>query len=177
MTRFKRKAGLNQAYVCLGAPAIPRAHPDRYALSVMNALLGTGMSSRLFQRVREDLGLAYEVYSDTVAYSDRNESLLSLRQALDDAGASVRRFARRFRPKPKLEDCPTNAEKVRFLFREYLRNLLQAGRTVRPGDTPATIVGQTGRGLWEPYNRTRYRGDEPTDEEVQRALAVTRGKQ
>ena len=150
-------------------------------LLAMVALLIYGLT-RLVPKIWRDLsGWAQRVFGgwreDTVAYSDRNESLLSLRQALDDAGASVRRFARRFRPKPKLEDCPTNAEKVRFLFREYLRNLLQAGRTVRPGDTPATIVGQTGRGLWEPYNRTRYRGDEPTDEEVQRALAVTRGKQ
>jgi len=47
----------------LGMRSLPRDDPDRYALSVLNQALGGGMSSRLFQEVREKRGLAYSVYS------------------------------------------------------------------------------------------------------------------
>jgi predicted Zn-dependent peptidase len=59
-----------QAHLCLSAPGLPRDHPDRYALMVMNAVLGEGMSSRLFQEIRERLGLAYEVSSSVVSMQD-----------------------------------------------------------------------------------------------------------
>jgi predicted Zn-dependent peptidase len=49
-------------------PAFDRDDPDRYALSVLNHVLGGGMSSRLFQEIREERGLAYSVYSYRVAY-------------------------------------------------------------------------------------------------------------
>ena len=70
VTSFRKKRSLSQTYVCLGTPSPHRTHPDRYALSVLNGVLGMGMSSRLFQRIREELSLAYDVYSDLVAYSD-----------------------------------------------------------------------------------------------------------
>jgi predicted Zn-dependent peptidase len=59
-----------QAQLVLGVPALPRDHPDQWTLSVLNAVLGDGMSSRLFLEVREELGLAYDVGSSIVAYSD-----------------------------------------------------------------------------------------------------------
>ena len=52
----------------LGMRALARDDPDRYALSVVNQVLGGGMSSRLFQEVREQRGLAYSVYSYRVAF-------------------------------------------------------------------------------------------------------------
>src|SRR4029077_16976232 len=51
-----------QAHLVLGMRAIARDDPDRYALSVLNQVLGGGMASRLFQEVREKRGLAYSVY-------------------------------------------------------------------------------------------------------------------
>ncbi len=149
-------------------------------LLAMFALLCYGLS-RLLPKVWRDItGWARRTFGtwqeDAVAYSDRNENLLTLRQAINDAGASLRRFAKRFQPKPRLEDCATNGERVRFLFREYLQRRRQAGKPPRPGDTPAQLVGEAGRGLWEPYNRTRYGGLEPTDREVQDALHVVRDK-
>jgi len=54
-----------QAHICLGAKGIPRNHPDRFALAVMDNILGGSMSSRLFQSVREAKGLAYAIYSYT----------------------------------------------------------------------------------------------------------------
>ncbi len=66
----ERHKDIEQSHVCLGTPALPHAHPDRYAMFVMNMILGGSMSSRLFQHVREERGLAYAVYSSTTSYSD-----------------------------------------------------------------------------------------------------------
>lgn len=59
-----------QAHVVLGVPGLKRSDPRRYALSVLSTALGGGMSSRLFQEVREKRGLAYSVYSYAQGYSD-----------------------------------------------------------------------------------------------------------
>ena len=54
----------------LGMRSLPALDPDRYALTVVNQALGGGMSSRLFQEVREERGLAYSVYSYRAAFDD-----------------------------------------------------------------------------------------------------------
>jgi len=59
-----------QAHLCLSAPGLPREHPDRFILLLMNAILGEGMSSRLFQEIRERLGLAYDVSSFVTMLQD-----------------------------------------------------------------------------------------------------------
>ncbi len=59
-----------QAHVVVGTRALPQLDPDRYALTVLNQALGGGMSSRLFQEVREERGLAYSVYSYRGAFAD-----------------------------------------------------------------------------------------------------------
>ncbi len=64
------KRDTSQAQLCLGVPALPRDHPDSWTLAVLNAVLGDGMSSRLFLSVREELGLAYDVSSGLVDYAD-----------------------------------------------------------------------------------------------------------
>ena len=60
-----------QANFVLTMPGIKHEDPDRWALSLMNVILGDGMSSRLFQRIREELALAYSVYSFPVMHSDQ----------------------------------------------------------------------------------------------------------
>ena len=59
-----------QAHLVLGMPSLCRSDPDRWALSVLNQVVGGGMSSRLFQEVREKRGLAYSVYSYRSALED-----------------------------------------------------------------------------------------------------------
>ncbi|MGW3468224.1 M16 family metallopeptidase [Saccharopolyspora sp. NPDC000995] len=59
-----------QAHLLMGCRGFDRHDERRFALGVLNAALGGGMSSRLFQEVRERRGLAYSVYSSTTAYSD-----------------------------------------------------------------------------------------------------------
>jgi predicted Zn-dependent peptidase len=66
-----------QAYLCLGGPALSRADPDRYALRLANAILGDGMSSRLFLEVRERRGLAYDVQSYVSAFYDTGAVVVS----------------------------------------------------------------------------------------------------
>jgi predicted Zn-dependent peptidase len=61
---------LEQAHIVLGMRALRRDDPDRYAFGVLNQVLGGGMSSRLFQEVREQRGLAYSVYSYRAAYEE-----------------------------------------------------------------------------------------------------------
>jgi predicted Zn-dependent peptidase len=59
-----------QAYLVLGGKGLSRADPDRYALRLANAILGDGMSSRLFLEVREKRGLTYDVHSFVSAFHD-----------------------------------------------------------------------------------------------------------
>lgn len=61
---------IEQANLILGVPGLPAADDRRVTLSVLNSVLGGGMSSRLFQEIREKRGLAYSVYSFSPSYSD-----------------------------------------------------------------------------------------------------------
>jgi predicted Zn-dependent peptidase len=59
--RFGRDSA--QVHICMGAPTFPRSDPRRYAAILVSTALGGGMSSRLFQRLREELGLVYTIYT------------------------------------------------------------------------------------------------------------------
>ena len=67
---LRNKKALEQVQLCVGVPAHPIAHEKRHAGYVLNTLLGGGMSSRLFQNIRERQGLAYSIYSDLNPYRD-----------------------------------------------------------------------------------------------------------
>lgn len=61
---------LEQMHICLGTKALPQNHPSRFDIYLINTILGGSMSSRLFQEIRERLGLAYSVYSYIVSHTD-----------------------------------------------------------------------------------------------------------
>ncbi|MGC2193910.1 MAG: pitrilysin family protein [Terriglobales bacterium] len=67
---LRNKKSLEQVQICVGVPSHPIAHEKRFASYVLNTLLGGGMSSRLFQNIRERQGLAYSIYSDLSPYRD-----------------------------------------------------------------------------------------------------------
>jgi len=67
---FRHAKSLEQVHLCLGMAGLHQTHPERYAAYVLNTLLGGGMSSRLFQEIREKRGKAYSVYSFASAYKD-----------------------------------------------------------------------------------------------------------
>jgi predicted Zn-dependent peptidase len=64
------KRPTEQAHIVLGTEGLPRGHDDRHALAVLDTILGGGMSSRLFQEIREKRGLAYSVYSYRAMFAD-----------------------------------------------------------------------------------------------------------
>jgi predicted Zn-dependent peptidase len=64
------KRELEQLHVLMGVEAVPRTADERYQLHVLNTLLGGTMSSRLFQKIREERGLAYNVYSGVSSFKD-----------------------------------------------------------------------------------------------------------
>jgi len=67
---FVRNRKIEQMHICVGTPGLPFDDEHAYTLNVLNTVLGGGLSSRLFQSIREDRGLAYSVYSYLSSYQD-----------------------------------------------------------------------------------------------------------
>jgi predicted Zn-dependent peptidase len=67
---MRNKKSLEQVQICLGVPAPPITDENRYSTLILNTVLGGGMSSRLFQTIREERGMAYSIYSDLSPYRD-----------------------------------------------------------------------------------------------------------
>ncbi|MBI3384801.1 insulinase family protein [Candidatus Gottesmanbacteria bacterium] len=65
-----KEKSTDQTHFCLGAYAFKKTSPKRYSQSILNIILGSGMSSRLFQKIREEKSLAYYVGSDVESYTD-----------------------------------------------------------------------------------------------------------
>ncbi len=61
---------LSEVHLCLGLKGIAQVSEDRYAMYLLNAILGAGISSRLFQEIREKRGLAYSIYSFNISCFD-----------------------------------------------------------------------------------------------------------
>jgi len=68
--RHRHKKELEQVHLCVGAPSYPLPHEKRFACYILNTVLGGGMSSRLFQNIREKRGLAYSVFSGLSGFRD-----------------------------------------------------------------------------------------------------------
>ncbi|HMH85639.1 MAG TPA: pitrilysin family protein [Gemmatimonadaceae bacterium] len=78
-----------QTHIVIGSPAFEHADPRRYAMSMIGMLFGGGMSSRLFQRIREELGLAYSVYSFQSFHEDAGTHGVYVGTAPETARAAV----------------------------------------------------------------------------------------
>jgi predicted Zn-dependent peptidase len=154
-----QKDGLEQAHLVIGSPCPPAASPDRYAANLMTSILGDGMSSRLFQKIREERGLVYGICSAVEAFCDTGVHLIS-------AGAS-----------------PENIPEVVELVVEELRALREDGptedelRCAKDQYKVATVLS-----LESSFNRmSRLARHEilfgrqiPVDEVLERIDAVTR---
>jgi predicted Zn-dependent peptidase len=73
---LRNKKALEQVQICLGVPAPPITDENRYATLILNTVLGGGMSSRLFQTIREERGMAYSIFSDLSPYRDTGTLLV-----------------------------------------------------------------------------------------------------
>jgi len=150
---------LQQLYLSLGTRSVPYADPDHHALIVLNTLLGGGMSSRLFQGVREEAGLAYSVYSIPDFYRDAGMFSIHMgvlpgrgREALKRTREELERLRR---------DGPDEAEV------ESAR-LQSMGSVVMDNESLTTRMMQLA-------NEEIYRGQYTAlDEQIARVLSVTR---
>ena len=78
-----------QTHIVIGSAAFPHSDARRYAMSLIGTLFGGGMSSRLFQRIREELGLAYAVYSYQSFHEDAGMHGVYVGTAPETAGAAI----------------------------------------------------------------------------------------
>ncbi|MBI2354448.1 MAG: insulinase family protein [Deltaproteobacteria bacterium] len=103
---------LEQTLICMGTRALPQDHADRYALFLLNTILGGGMSSRLFQEVREKKGLAYSVYSYVISHADSGSLVVyagteqgQCREVIDIALVELRRMKQEPVPQDELDSA------------------------------------------------------------------------
>lgn len=119
-----------QSHICYGVSCMNARHPDRFALSVVDTVLGGGMSSRLFQEIREKKGLAYAVFSFHALYQDTGQFTVY---------AGTR---------------PSNAEEVVRLIQTEIERLLTSGLTAEElSRAKESIKGHLVLGLESTRNR------------------------
>ena len=94
---LRNKKALEQVQLCMGVPSHPIAHEKRHAGYILNTLLGGGMSSRLFQNIRERQGLAYSIYSDLNPYRDTGCLAVYAGTSLESAAKVVQSVVSEFR--------------------------------------------------------------------------------
>lgn len=107
---LRNKKALEQVQLCMGVPAYPIAHEKRHAGYILNTLLGGGMSSRLFQNIRERQGLAYSIYSDLNPYRDIGCLAVYAGTSLASTAKVVQSVISEFR---KLKTEPVSDEELR----------------------------------------------------------------
>jgi predicted Zn-dependent peptidase len=94
---LRSKKSLEQVHLCLGVPSYPLPHEERFACYVLNTLLGGGMSSRLFQNIRERQGLAYAVFSELNPYRDTGCLSIYAGTSIESARKVVESITNEFR--------------------------------------------------------------------------------
>jgi len=107
---LRNKKALEQVQLCLGVPSHPIAHEKRHAGYILNTLLGGGMSSRLFQNIRERQGLVYSIYSDLNPYRDTGCLAVYAGTSRESAAKVVQSVVSEFH---KLKAEPVPAEELR----------------------------------------------------------------
>ncbi len=107
---LRNKKALEQVQLCIGVPSHPIAHEKRHAGYILNTLLGGGMSSRLFQNIRERQGLAYSIYSDLNPYRDTGCLAVYAGTSLASAAKVVQSVVSEFH---KLKTEPVPEEELR----------------------------------------------------------------
>jgi len=118
---LRNKKSLEQVQLCLGVPAPPMAHEDRYAALLLNTVLGGGMSSRLFQTVREERGLAYAIFSDLNPYRDTGSLCVYAGTSSGKALQVIELVMEEFR---RLKTEPMPAEELRRTKDQLKGNIL-----------------------------------------------------
>ena len=120
---LRNKKALEQVHLCLGVPSYPLPHQERFACYVLNTLLGGGMSSRLFQNIRERQGLAYAVFSELNPYRDTGCLSIYAGTSIQSARKVVESITNEFRQLK--EQCVADEELRRA--KDHLKGSLMLG--------------------------------------------------
>jgi predicted Zn-dependent peptidase len=107
---LRTKHELEQVHICMGVPALPMTDRRRFAVAVLNNVLGGGMSSRLFQNIRERQGLAYAIFSELNSYRDAGALSVYAGTSLENASQLVSSVLDEFR---RLRDEALSADELR----------------------------------------------------------------
>jgi predicted Zn-dependent peptidase len=118
---LRNKRSLEQVQICLGVPAPPITDDNRYATLILNTVLGGGMSSRLFQTIREERGMAYSIYSDLSPYRDTGTLCVYAGTSASKALEVVDLVLSEFR---KMKDEPLTAEELTRVKDQVRGNIL-----------------------------------------------------
>lgn len=117
----KQKKSLEQLQLCLGVPAPPVNDEQRYTAAILNTILGGGMSSRLFQNVREDRGLAYSIFSELSSFRDAGSLCVFAGTSAQNAEQVIRLTVEEF---SKLKEQPVPDEELERAKDQLKGNIL-----------------------------------------------------
>jgi predicted Zn-dependent peptidase len=118
---LRNKKSLEQVQICLGVPAPPITDENRYATLILNTVLGGGMSSRLFQTIREERGMAYSIYSDLSPFRDTGTLCVFAGTSAGKALEVVELILEEFR---KLKQEPLSEEELTRAINQVKGNIL-----------------------------------------------------
>ena len=107
---LRNKKSLEQVQICIGVPSYSISHERRYVTYVMNTLLGGGMSSRLFQNVREKQGLVYSIFSELNPFRDAGMLSVYAGTSRESAGKVVKAIVNEFH---QLKSAPISEEELK----------------------------------------------------------------
>jgi len=107
---FRNKTSLEQTHLYMGVPGYAFPHKLRFACYALNTVLGGGMSSRLFQNIREKQGLAYAVYSELSMYRDAGCMAIYAGTSVESAAKVVESIVKEFR---ELKETPVPEDELR----------------------------------------------------------------
>ncbi len=119
----KQKKSLEQLQLCLGVPAPPVNDEQRYAVALLNTILGGGMSSRLFQNVREERGLAYSIFSEVNSFRDTGSLCVYAGTSAQNAEQVIRLTVDEFR---RLKEVPVQEEELQRAKDQLKGNILMS---------------------------------------------------
>jgi predicted Zn-dependent peptidase len=123
LVKLREKKSLQQVHLCLGVPAYPINHELRYPCYLLNSLLGGGVSSRLFQNIREKRGLAYAVFSELNLFHDTGCLAVSAATSAESAAQVVELTLEEFK---KFKHEPVTPEELRRA-KDQLKGSLMLG--------------------------------------------------
>ncbi|HMV81976.1 MAG TPA: pitrilysin family protein [Blastocatellia bacterium] len=159
---LRHKADLEQAHVVIGVPCASLVSDDFYTANLLSVILGGGMSSRLFQSIREELGLAYSVLSSINPFKDcgyltiyLGASTEQLEPALKAAMAELQRIKQEPIPEAELQlnkdqlkaAVRLNLESASARMSALAANEMNFGRYISPDEVLADIEAVTADGL------------------------------